>query len=236
MREEDWAEVWPRFGRGWPGSRGTVEKVRAYQPLGALLALEELHLAGGILRAHLPLRARLARKVPDRAPLQGPLAQQCSRLVAALQPPELEAAAAQTSNAGREAEGRAHPLQPREVLLPRPPVSGVFAQDGLGHGRLLFPFRPRAVAVSASRALGELLLHRHGEEGVLEARQAAAQGEEAEARRREAEGGAVGEVVDALEDAKLQLRGQLGQPVRGRGVVVGACTRSSDGGSIAWAC
>ena len=71
---------------------------------------------------------------------------------------------------------------------------------------------------------------------VLEARQAAAKREEAEARRREAEGGAVGEVVDALEDAKLQLRGQLGQPVRGRGVVVGACTRSSDGGSIAWAC
>ena len=55
------------------------------------------------------------------------------------------------------------------------------------------------------------------------ASQAAAQGEEAEARRREAEDSAVGEVVDALEDAKLQLRGQLGQPVRGRSVVVGAC-------------
>ena len=84
--------------------------------------------------------------------------------------------------------------------------------------------------------LGELQPHRHGEERVLEARQAAAKREEAEARRREAEDSAVGEVVDALEDAKLQLRGQLGQPVRGRGVVVGACTRSSDGGSIAWAC
>ena len=89
---------------------------------------------------------------------------------------------------------------------------------------------------ATDEALAEQQPHRHGEERVLEARQAAAQGEEAEARRREAEGGAVGEVVDALEDAEVQLRRQLGQPVRGRGVVVGACTRSSDGGSIAWAC
>ena len=44
-----------------------------------------------------------------------------------------------------------------------------------------------------------------------------------QARRREAEGGAVGEVVDALEDAEVQLRRQLAQPVRGRGVVLGAC-------------
>ena len=118
-------------------------------------------------------------------------------------------------------------------------VGGVFAQDGLGQRRGWDGSGcgcGEARRAAQGYPLGKQPPHRHGEERVLEARQAAAQGEEAEARRREAEDSAVGEVVDALEDAKLQLRGQLGQPVRGRGVVVGACTRSSDGGSIAWAC
>ena len=50
-------------------------------------------------------------------------------------------------------------------------------------------------------------------------------GEEAEARRREAEGGAVGEVVDALEHTQQQLMRQLCQPVRGRSVAGGSRAR-----------
>ena len=53
-------------------------------------------------------------------------------------------------------------------------------------------------------------------------------GEEAEARRREAEGGAVGEVVDALEHTQQQLMRQLGQPVRGRSVGGGSRARGHE--------